>query len=77
MQEGSFSVLMKPMALVSGSTCGCLVVVLVGLKGLYVILSFGFLRVSLSGFSLFFLFFSLLVIILYTLCVLRGALCFL
>jgi hypothetical protein len=49
-----------------GFACGCLVVVLVGLKGLFVVLSLGFLRVSLAGFSLFFLFFFLLVIILYT-----------
>jgi hypothetical protein len=54
---GSFKVLMKPMALVKGSACGCLVVVLGGLKSLFVVLSFGFLRVSLAGFSLFFLFF--------------------
>jgi hypothetical protein len=38
--------------------------------GLFVVLSFGFLRVSLARFSL-------LVILLYTSCVLRGALCFL
>jgi hypothetical protein len=35
----------------------CLVVVLVGLKVLFVVISFGFLRVFLAGFSLFFLFF--------------------
>ncbi len=38
--------------------------------GLFVVLSFGFLRVSLAGFSLFFGF-SLLVILLYTAYVLR------
>lgn len=49
--RGSFSVLMKPKALVRGFACGCLVVVLVGLKGLFEVLSFGFLQVSLAGFS--------------------------
>jgi hypothetical protein len=48
---------MKPMALVRGSTCGCLVVVLLGLKDLFIVLSFGFLRVSLDGFSFLLLFF--------------------
>jgi hypothetical protein len=55
-QEGSFSVLMKPRALVRGSAYGCRVVVLEGLEGLSVVLSFGFLWVSLAGFSLLFLF---------------------
>jgi hypothetical protein len=74
---------MKPRALVRGFACGCLLVVLVGLKGLLVVLSFGFLQVSLARFSLFFLFyfvlffFFFLVIILYTYCILRDALHFL
>jgi hypothetical protein len=42
---------------VRGFACGYPVVVLVVPKGLFVVLSFGFLRVSLAGFSLFFLFF--------------------
>jgi hypothetical protein len=68
---------MKPMALVRGSTCGCLLVVLLGLKDLFIVLSFGFLRVSLDGFSFLLLFFSLLAIVLYTLFVLKHALRFL
>jgi hypothetical protein len=48
---------MKPRAPVRGFACGYPVVVLVVPKGLFVVLSFGFLRVSLAVFSLFFLFF--------------------
>jgi hypothetical protein len=64
---------------VRGFACGCLVVVLMGHKGLLVVLSFGFLQVSLARFFFFFFFFFnfLLVILLYIYCVLRGTLHFL
>jgi hypothetical protein len=38
---------------VRGFACGCLVVVLMGHKGLLVVLSFGFLQVSLVWFFVF------------------------
>jgi hypothetical protein len=62
---------------VRGFACGCLVVVLMGHKGLLVVLSFGFLQVSLARFFFFFFFNFLLVILLYIYCVLRGTLHFL